>query len=275
MRAGEFDEILDECLSALLEGRRSIEDSLSLYPSLAGRLAPLLTAAAEAAQALASPSPSPYQLEEGRRRFLAAASVRKRALALVRGTVMDSDRQRTRAWRRWAALLSGCAVLMLAGGLTIRLLGGSDEPAPLGPRVILAVDGLRAAQHRLREGAISGQVSASLVQDLTDTTSELGVRLADLQTLDASEQDDLESAIRDQYALLDTLWAVDPEPEVAEALGLTEQLAARWGFDLPESSSPATAPPAEASPAASPAPEPQESPLPTPAPATSQAESGR
>ena len=42
-----LEEILEECLSAYLEGRRGIDESLSLYPSLADELEPLLRTAAQ------------------------------------------------------------------------------------------------------------------------------------------------------------------------------------------------------------------------------------
>ncbi len=59
MRRGQFEEILEECLSALLEGRRSIEESLSLYPAWRARLEPLLRAADEIAAGLdETPPPS-------------------------------------------------------------------------------------------------------------------------------------------------------------------------------------------------------------------------
>src|SRR3972149_6828245 len=64
MGRGQFEEIFEECLSALLEGRRGIEESLSLYPAWRGRLEPLLRAAEEIAGGL-DVSPPPYTRERG------------------------------------------------------------------------------------------------------------------------------------------------------------------------------------------------------------------
>ena len=72
----KFDEIFEECLSALLEGRRSVEESLSLYPSLAAELEPLLRTAAEIAPAFEYRPPAAVQ-EEARQRFLVAARARR------------------------------------------------------------------------------------------------------------------------------------------------------------------------------------------------------
>src|SRR4030065_2077889 len=73
----QFEDIFEECLSALLEGRRSIEESLSLYPAWRGRLEPLLRAAEEIAGGLGV-SPPPHTRERGLPRFLDSARARRR-----------------------------------------------------------------------------------------------------------------------------------------------------------------------------------------------------
>ena len=80
-----LEEILEECLSAHLEGRRSVEESLSLYPSLARELEPLLRTAAEMVEGLGGGQPRWLVLEESRQRFLAAAAARRRAIFVWRG----------------------------------------------------------------------------------------------------------------------------------------------------------------------------------------------
>ena len=79
MKARRFEEVLEECLAAQLEGRRTIEESLSLYPSLASELEPLLRAAAVLTDTFERSSPPWYLLERGRDRFLIAAANRARA----------------------------------------------------------------------------------------------------------------------------------------------------------------------------------------------------
>ena len=83
MGRGQFEDIFEECLSALLEGRRSIEESLSLYPAWRGRLEPLLRAAEEIAGGLDA-TPSPYAKERGLQRFLDSARARRRRGATSR-----------------------------------------------------------------------------------------------------------------------------------------------------------------------------------------------
>src|SRR3972149_7199183 len=78
MKAREFESIFEECLSAHLEGRRSLGESLSLYPSLADELEPLLRTATEVADTLGYYGPSREFQEEVRQRFLAAAAARRR-----------------------------------------------------------------------------------------------------------------------------------------------------------------------------------------------------
>lgn len=74
MKASRQDEIFEDCLAALLEGRRSIEDSLSLYPSLAERLGPLLETAARVSTDLKTqPLPLPEVQEEIRQRLIDVA----------------------------------------------------------------------------------------------------------------------------------------------------------------------------------------------------------
>jgi hypothetical protein len=83
MKANRLDEVLDECLSAYLERRRTIEDSLSLYPDLRAQLEPLLRTALEVTGALAQPSPPHHVQEHGRQKFLESASTRRQVEALT------------------------------------------------------------------------------------------------------------------------------------------------------------------------------------------------
>src|SRR3972149_11359888 len=83
MSANRLDGVLEECVSASLEGRRSVEDSLSLYPSLASELAPLLRTGVSVADSFQRYSPPSYVRINVRQRFLAEAATRSRARALT------------------------------------------------------------------------------------------------------------------------------------------------------------------------------------------------
>src|SRR3990172_6550164 len=127
----KFEEIIEECLSAHLEGRRSLKQSLSLYPSMAAELEPLLRTAASVSASFRDHSPSPYRQEVGRQRFLTAASARVRARALT-STVNGFDRTRNR-WgiRQWGLL--GAAAPSAATGVPLgrpSISGECGSPSP-------------------------------------------------------------------------------------------------------------------------------------------------
>jgi hypothetical protein len=84
MKASRLEEVLDECLSAYLGDRRTIDESLSLYPDIRVELEPLLRSAIELADAFREPSPAPHVEERGRQEFLNSASVRRQARELTR-----------------------------------------------------------------------------------------------------------------------------------------------------------------------------------------------
>src|SRR3990172_8142581 len=92
----QFEDIFEECLSALLEGRRSIEESLSLYPAWRGRLEPLLRAAEEIAGGLDA-SPQPYTRERGLQRFLDSARARRRLRQILPPQAIATP------WYHWAS----------------------------------------------------------------------------------------------------------------------------------------------------------------------------
>jgi len=108
MGRGQFEDIFEECLSALLEGRRGIEESLSLYPAWRGRLEPLLRAAEEIAGGL-DVSPPPYTRERGLQRFLDSARARRRLRQMLATQAVATP------WWRWAS--SGLAAVVAIGVL--------------------------------------------------------------------------------------------------------------------------------------------------------------
>ncbi len=225
MQARRQDEVLEECLSAYLEGRRSIEESLSLYPSLAGHIEPLLRASIGLADTLQQPL-LPFNVQEqARDRFLVAASSRRTALALLRSMDLEK-RVQAEPWRahHWGALvggvLAGFALLMAAG--TMVSDGGSDS----GPfRVTVTLRELRAEQAQIRAGA-GESIPTEAIRSLTATTERLATQVQEPASVPGLEQ-----ALREQFALLLPYAATQSDAE--EAVALTERLATGWGIALP------------------------------------------
>ena len=76
-RERRFEDVLNECIASVSEGRRTIEECLALYPQWAGRLEPLLRLATELHDAYVAEAPAAYQAE-ARRRFLATVHGQRR-----------------------------------------------------------------------------------------------------------------------------------------------------------------------------------------------------
>ena len=288
MKARRLEEVLDECLSAYLDGRRTIEESLSLYPDLRPRLDPLLRTAAELADKVGRSSPAPHRLKSGRERFLESAQIRRRARELTRD--IPITRRMANVWGRaqWGFLAGAFATLFVVVAFSATALdSGSQDPSPQA-QVILdsrpaAVTDLRQAQEQLRVQTVeNGGISAGLILELERTTTELQSQVDDFSNLDGRSQQELERAIGYQYLLLHLVIDTQPRaiaPQAREALNLTEDLAEEWGVELPDlppgvsATAPAspTATPAgsakpEPSPGASPAATPHSSAEPSPAP---------
>jgi hypothetical protein len=123
----QFEDIFEECLSALLEGRRSIEESLSLYPAWRGRLEPLLRAAEEVSAGL-DVAPSLNVKDRGLQRFLDSARARRRLRQMLPPQAVAVP------WWRWAS--TGLAAVVVIGVLAFM------------SATLMADDG-----HKLSEGA--------------------------------------------------------------------------------------------------------------------------
>src|SRR5258708_2015150 len=72
-----LQKAFDECVTAYLERRRSIEDSLYLYPAFADELAPLLRTASWLSDSFQKVTPPARVQERGLQRFLADARARR------------------------------------------------------------------------------------------------------------------------------------------------------------------------------------------------------
>ena len=284
-----FEEILEECLSAQLEGRRSVEESLSLYPSLSPELAPLLRTAANVSHAYEALNPPSYLHERGRLRFLAASSERRRAREIARG-VWGFNRSRT-SWnfRHWGLLGSGIAAafaLLVAGGILLINGGGGDNsggsaagnqntPAASSPSsdFVTSFDAFNKQLERLKSlKASQGQIAPEVIEALRQAKT----RLAESGQPPDDARQAVEQALNEQYALSLELGENAPQ-ETQDALQDLASVTQKAGndLDIPISSPTPTEPPAAtATPVETPAPTdrptptvpPSETPAPTEAP---------
>jgi len=278
MKARRLEEVLDECLSACLEGRRTIEESLSLYPDLRPDLEPLLRTAVELADKLSTPAP--HLLERTRERFLESAQILRRARDLTRD--IPITRRMANVWGRtqWGLLTAAFVAFFLVVAFSASVLDSDSPESSPQAQVILdsrppAVTDLRQAQEQLRVQTVeNGDISAGLILDLGRTTTELQSQVHDFSNLDDRSQQELERTIGYQYLLLHLV--IDTQPraiglQARDALHLTEDLAEEWGVDLPDmppavSATPSTAPSATPSGLATPGPSPDYTPGATPLP---------
>lgn len=284
MKARRFEEVLEECLAAQLEGRRTIEESLSLYPSLASELEPLLRAAATLTDVFERNSPPSYVLERGRDRFLIAAANRARARALAGRATLD---RRSQPWglRLWGAVGSAAAATIVAAAVGVAALlsaGGSGGPdggsQPAGPApAVLDLTSVQQAHQHLKEAAALGQ--GITPSDLTVLKQALERwNNVDPTTLSDETRQQLERTVQEQIEILTTLSSAPPpatEPdEIMVVLGSTKDVAEKLGLVIPTFSPLATPGPATPEPTAPPAetPTPTLPPVPTPPPTTAPTE---
>jgi hypothetical protein len=278
MKARRLEEVLDECLSACLEGRRTIEESLSLYPALRPDLEPLLRTAVELADKFNTPAP--HVLERGRERFLESAQIRRRARHLTRD--IPITRRMANVWGRtqWGLLATAFAAFFLVVAVSASALDSDSPEASPQAQVILdsrppAVTNLRQAQEQLRVQTVGdGAVSPRLIEELAQTTTELHSQVQDFADLDSRSRVELERTIGYQYLLLHLVIDTQPStiaPEATDALHLTENLAEEWGVELPDvppavSATPSAPPSATPAGSATPGPSPDDTPTATPPP---------
>jgi hypothetical protein len=214
MRNAEFSEILEECLETVLQGRRTVNECLSLYPRFARELEPLLTTALEVDGAFQSETP-PWHVQEGvRLRVLTAHQYRKRSRRLV-GEV---DLGHSGHWssRHWGALASGVAAVLVAVALVSLVVPNAsrDDGGPDGstaPSVIelqeraekvrqayvedgrIDVESLTAISHGARDFLAGNPNVDSMIAGMDpDQLAQLQVAIADTgEYLDSLPPDEL------------------------------------------------------------------------------------
>ena len=247
MKASRLQEVLDESLSAYLDGTRTIEESLSLYPDVRDELEPLLRTAIELAEAFREPPHPPHLQERGRQDFLNSASVRRRVRQLTQDVNFSRRLARAALGRPQAGLIAVFVLIFAAVATAVTAFDSlRDEqmeagfiPSPVSP----AISDLRQTQELLRDQvtnqALGEQdVSPEFFRELAERTRELDVQIGEFDALDEESRRELQKAIGNQARLLrqmvDSQPAANLAPAAYQVLGLTEQLADEWGVDLPE-----------------------------------------
>ena len=214
MSARRLEEILEECLSAYLDGRRSIEESLSRYPSYASELEPMLRTATGINFALNSYSPPAHVQQRGLNRFLSDARARRNMKSLQVGSVRPSRFAVT--WQRYRLGFAGAAmaVLILAvsvGGTALMGEGGSNDSVfragtaePPTPAVVTALQQqvdtirtLRASQSLTADDIARLLAAAEALNDASDSEID-------------SARDSIAVALNDANALVSEIIATDP-----------------------------------------------------------------
>jgi hypothetical protein len=216
MSARRLEEAFEECVSAYLEGRRSIEESLSLYPAFAAELAPLLRTAVRLSDSLQKVTPPARVQERGLQRFLADARARRRLRDLTAG----SPRQNWFAgfWGQHRLGFAGAAALVAVlaiavGSATMLTSGGGGSgsfafhtapprSAPATPQAVLNIQTQIGAINDKRDRG--EPVTPGDLSRLSDATSKL-TSAPDVQS------DQVQQVLQDASSLVTNIAASQPE----------------------------------------------------------------
>jgi hypothetical protein len=217
MSARRLEEILEECLSAYLDGRRSVEESLSLYPFYASELEPMLRTATGISYALNSYSPPLHVQQRGLQRFLSDARARRNLKALKVGSVQPSRFAIT--WQKYRLGFAGAAmaVVILAaavGGTAI--LGGDDGSGNIAFKTDSAtpavLTNLQQEVSTIRSLSASQSLTAEDIVRLRAATEAL--ENAPDSEIDAARES-IEQALNDANALVTEIIATQ-DPALAQ-----------------------------------------------------------
>lgn len=282
MRKVKLNEILEECLAAVLEGRRSVDDCLSLYPQFAPELEPLLATALEVSDTFQTETPSWHIQERTRLRVLAAHQARIRSRNLVSGVDLTrSTPWRTRHWGLLGAAAAAAVGAVIVGS-TLVFTGGSGDgsqtannPGSDDVFVVSLVDEVDEAKSTLEN---EGLVDIEALKRLIARAEELSSKYPDAQAIEAEDpetREQIQQAVADIGAILeeqpDDTDTSEDEDLVRELADKQKELAEDWGV-VPTPAPPvATGTPGPTTPPASPTPtdDPTVTPQPTPTKAPS------
>ena len=242
-----LEEVLEECVSAYVEGRRSIAESLSLYPSLASQLKPLLTTAAELSDNFSAYNPPIYARDRGLATFLASARDRARLKAISRSFPRHSILAAIWQGRQLPALAAVAAVVVVTVAMASGVLTGNgggeggDFVAPIQtqgapstaattPTVGSHAQQVAGIADRLRHGE---RISSEELATLNEATKQLVADISDLNSLSPEDKATLEHSLQERDAIVEAIIAQDPskaaDPVVQETIDLTRTVAGAFG----------------------------------------------
>jgi hypothetical protein len=275
MRKVKLNEILEECLAAVIDGRRSVDDCLSLYPQLAPELEPLLTTALQVTDVFQAESPSWHIQERTRLRVLAAQQARIRSRNLVSG--VDLTRSAPWATRHWGLLGAAAAAVVAAvfvGSLMLFSPGGDSGPGGTSSDAVVVSFG-QSVEDAQSAWAENGAIETDQLAELLKYARELAATYdaEAIEALDPVTKQQIQENIQAVNELLESIAPVDPDPEtenlVRDLMDQGSDLANEWGIAAPTPTpalTPTPAPSGEPTPTAPPTGEPTPTPAPTPAP---------
>jgi hypothetical protein len=268
MNARRLEEAFEECVAAYLEGRRSIEESLSLYPAFADELAPLLRTAVRLSDSFQKVSPPARVQERGLQRFLADARARRGLRELTAGSRKQSWLAGFRGQRRlaFAGAAALVAVLVIAVGSAAMLMGGGSDGSNTALNVSPSQTPVRPAPEAVaniqtRISIIQGQVDRGepVTRENISLLSDAASKLTQYEVQQSISQ--VQDVLQAASSLVTNIAKAQPEvaPEAQKAQDTIRNVASSLGVNLPSTTTP---------PAGTPGATAQPTPVPTSAPPT-------
>lgn len=230
-RVKKLSEILEECIEAGIAGRRSLEQSLALYPAQAEELEPLLRTALSVSDSFQSYTPPAAVEQRVRSRFLADAAARQSLRHLEgsfekRGWLSGLFRRPVFGGFAAAAAVAVAVVAITFGGID---LGGSETGgSPVGATVVFNLGNrVDSINEHLESG---GEVQNSDIAELSALLAQL--KATSPEELQASAAE-LETTLSGTLAILQGGSGIVPDdPAVVDAVTATRDIAAANGLDL-------------------------------------------
>ncbi|MEX0682980.1 MAG: hypothetical protein WD904_10250 [Dehalococcoidia bacterium] len=242
-----LDQILEECIDAGISGRRSVEQSLALYPAVAVELEPLLRTALQVSGSFQSYSPPAAVEQRGLNRFLQDAVARRKIRHLA-GTFPRPSRfsgfWRTPAFGGLSAAVGVLviAVAVAAGGFNTGDGSGGTASSQPGDRSAPAVANVQSQVDAIRQRFNQNQhVGADDFEQLSRLLDTLENSASDLDANDEQVQRALEETIKLATEVADA----NPNlaaPVVQKVIDTTRDIAGGLGLILPGPIAGATTP---------------------------------
>ena len=237
-RVKKLSEILEECIEAGIAGRRSLEQSLALYPAQADELEPLLRTALSISDSFQSYTPPAAVEQRIRSRFLADAAARRNLRHLEgsfekRGWLAGLFRKPAFGGFAAAAAVAVAVVAITVGGVNLgdsEQGGGSSVSSTASQTVVLDLGTrVNSVTQHIESG---GQVQNTDLTEITALVALLGSATPEEWQASAAE---LGATLPDTLAILEEGAGILPDdPTVLEAITTTRDIAGALGLDLPD-----------------------------------------